>query len=231
VLPYTGGAYSPSTTKALTFNNDLFLGDLKVQVKFQGKVLKLSEEMVGDQRWGMGAGTGGSCTCEPYWVYAKKVYEDVGCTRDDWSIEWCATPKGCGYEGSSVGKDGKPLWWDDCKPAEKSKPEPFDYIPAFTRVTVTAGGVRVKEGRAVRKILPEWANEKVISLTIKDEKGISNVHVEHNKGNAYTAAVHAQVFFTATAAGATVTGIIPDVLYTVGRCKLKPALKSPGFSA
>jgi hypothetical protein len=37
VLPYTSGAYSPTTTKALTFNNDLFLGDLKVQIKFQGK--------------------------------------------------------------------------------------------------------------------------------------------------------------------------------------------------
>ena len=38
--------------------------------------------------------------------------------------------------------------------------------------------------------------------------------MDDNKGNAFTAAVHAQVFFTATGAGATVTGIIPDVLYT-----------------
>jgi hypothetical protein len=24
--------------------------------------------------------------------------------------------------------------WDDCLPAEKTAPEPYDYIPAFTQV-------------------------------------------------------------------------------------------------
>ena len=52
VLPYTSGSYSPTTVKALTFNNDLFLGDLKVQIKFHGKVLKLDTEMTEDQSAG-----------------------------------------------------------------------------------------------------------------------------------------------------------------------------------
>jgi len=150
--------------------------------------MKLGSEMAEDEsvtRWGMGSGAGGSCQCETWWsrddvVYDKKQ-DNVGCSRDDWPVEWCATPVGCGYEGSAVDADGEPLWWDDCKPAEKAAPDPYDYVPAFTQVTVTADGVRTAQGRTVTKVLPEWANEKVVSLTIRDEKGISNIRVEHNK--------------------------------------------------
>jgi hypothetical protein len=46
------------------------------------------------------------------------------------------------------------------------------------------------------------------------QEGISSIQVDASKGNQYTAGVHAEVHFTAEGAGYSVTGTIPDVLYT-----------------
>ena len=207
VLPYTGGKYSPTTTNALTFDKDLFLGDLTANIKFMGPVLKLADRAADPEEYTVETTTSG-CTCMMEFSFGKAKYTE-GCTFGvAWPVKWCASID-CGYADaeSSTG------FWDDCVPPQKLTAEPSDFIPAHTTVTIAAKGVRTV-GAVPTKMLPEWVTESIISLTINDEKGISSIQVEASKGNQYTASVHAEVHFTAEGAGYSVKGTIPDVLYT-----------------
>jgi hypothetical protein len=218
ILPYTSAGYSPTTINALTFNNDLFLGSLTANFRFHGKVMKLSdpagvadEDVDGDDVVDVELEeTMKGCVCLPSYEYNEKKY--TSCTKVDWPVKWCATPEGCGYPGSS--KPSK--FWDDCNPPEKKTAEPHDYTPAFTQVTIRATGVNPVNNQSISRVLPEWANEKILSLTIQDEKGSSNkLEVAESKPNENTVSVHAEMHFNVTdSSGLEVEGTIPEVMYT-----------------
>jgi hypothetical protein len=212
ILPYTSTGYSPTTYDTLTYNKDLFLGSVTANIKFHGKVIKMADPAAVDAnvKSGVFEKTMKGCECLPTYTYNNKEY--TKCTRDDWPVAWCATPAGCDYKGSALPSK----YWDDCLPAEKNTVEPSDYTPGFTQIAITATGVNPVHNESIAWVLPKWANEKILSLTIQDEKGISNkIQVPDSKPNEVTTRVHAELHFKATgSSGFEVEGTIPEVMYT-----------------
>jgi len=96
VLPYTSGQYSPTTTNALTFDKDLFLGDLTANIKFKGPVLKLADPAADpdSEEYTVEKTTSG-CECFKEFSFDGVEYTE-GCTDSGWPVKWCATKDGCG---------------------------------------------------------------------------------------------------------------------------------------
>lgn len=113
VLPYSSGKYSPTTTNALTFDKDLFLGDLTATIKFRGPVLKLAGPAADpdSEAYTVEMTTSG-CKCEQKFSFGGQKFSE-GCTDSGWPVKWCATSKECGYADS----ESSTGYWDDCVPA------------------------------------------------------------------------------------------------------------------